>query len=175
MAMEETVVESPAPITENDAAETYVTPSAPESVMPSHPPGLQRKKVRRRWIVACVLAVVFIFALVIGVPPAIYAWNHVSTDDAEVNSHVTYISPRVQGVVERVLVDDNQYVDAGQPMIAIDHVPYQLAVDQRQAQLDKAKLVVAQEIAALDLAQAQLQNTRAEVRSKVADLRGAAY
>jgi membrane fusion protein (multidrug efflux system) len=175
MTTENTVVEPPAPISENDTAETYLTPPAPESVMPSHPPGQERRKIRRRWIVGALLTIAMIFALIVGIPPAIYAWNHVSTDDAQVNSHVTYISPRVQGLTEKVLVDDNDFVTPGEPIIEIDHVPYQLAVDQRQAELDQANLTVAQQIAALDLANAQLQNTRAQVRSKVADLRGAAY
>ncbi len=113
--------------------------------------------------------------LIFGVPAAIYAWNHVSTDDATVNSHVTYISSRVAGLAQEVLVDNNQYVEAGTPMIRIDRVPYQLAVEQRTAELAQAKLGVAEKVAALDLADAQLDRVRSEVRSKIADLRGDWY
>ena len=34
----------------------------------------------------------------------------ISTDDAYVNSHVTFVAPRIQGEVARVLVDDNMRV-----------------------------------------------------------------
>ena len=36
--------------------------------------------------------------------------NTVSTDDAYVNGHVTFVAPRVSGQVSRVLVDDNYRV-----------------------------------------------------------------
>ena len=39
----------------------------------------------------------------------------VSTDDAYVNGHVTYVAPRVAGQVSRVLVDDNDRVKQGGP------------------------------------------------------------
>ena len=132
----------------------------------------------RRWkrlLAVSLLAAALVLGLVFGLPRAIYAWNHVSTDDAIVNGHVTYISSRVSGLAEEVLVDDNQFVEAGTPILRIDRVPYQLAVEQRDAELSRAKLAVAGEVAALDLADAQLNRVRSEVRSKIADLRGAWY
>jgi membrane fusion protein (multidrug efflux system) len=173
MPNEETLVESVRPLTGHDAGETYLTPSAPASVMPEE--RVRRPLLRRRWFVASLLAVGMALGLIFGVPQAIYAWNHVSTDDATVNSHVTYISSRVAGMAREVLVDDNQYVEAGTPMIRIERTPYQLAVEQHAAGLARAKLAVAQEVAGLDLATAQLERVRSEVRSKIADLRGAWY
>ena len=41
------------------------------------------------------------------------ALNTVSTDDAYVNGHVTFVAPRVAGQVNRVLVDDNYRVKKG--------------------------------------------------------------
>jgi len=171
MPNEETVVEEIRPLSGQDAGETYLTPSAPTSVMPEP----VRKRVPRRLIILSLLAVVILLGLILGVPRAIYAWNHVSTDDATVNSHVTYISPRIAGLAQEVFVDDNQYVEAGTPMVRIDSVPYQLSVDQRQAELSRAKLSVAQDVAALDLANAELDRVRSDVRSKIADLRGDWY
>lgn len=174
MPSEETVVETVTPLSGHDAGETYLTPSAPQSVMPEDGRA-KRSRQRKRWIILSLVVVGLALGLIFGVPEAIYAWNHVSTDDATVNSHVTYISSRVAGLAREVLVDDNQYVEAGTPMIRIDRVPYQLAVEQHAAELARAKLGVAQEVAALDLANAQLDRVRSEVRSKIADLRGAWY
>jgi membrane fusion protein (multidrug efflux system) len=78
-------------------------------------------------------------------------------------------------VAQQVLVDDNQFVEAGTPIIHIDSVPYQLGVDQRQTEVSRAKLSVAQEMAALDVANAQLNRVRSDVRSKIAGLRGDWY
>jgi membrane fusion protein (multidrug efflux system) len=168
-------IETVTPLSQHDRGETYLTPAAPLSVMPEHDEGARRSRYRKRWIVASLLAAGLTLGLIFGLPSAIYAWNHVSTDDATANSHVTYVSSRVSGLAEDVLVDDDQYVEAGTQIIRIDRTPYQLAVEQRNAELNKAKLAVAQEVAALDLANAQLERVRAETRSKVADLRGAWY
>ncbi|MGD0137284.1 MAG: HlyD family secretion protein [Tepidisphaeraceae bacterium] len=175
MAGEEPIVESVTPLSQHDRGETYLTPAAPSSVMPEHDGGARRSRYRKRWIVAALVAVGLTLGLIFGVPRAIYAWNHVTTDDATANSHVTYVSSRVSGLAEEVLVDDDQYVEAGTAIIRIDRTPYQLSVEQHSAELNRAKLAVAQEVAALDLANAQLERVRAETRSKVADLRGAWY
>ncbi|MGD0770541.1 MAG: efflux RND transporter periplasmic adaptor subunit [Tepidisphaeraceae bacterium] len=175
MAGEEQNVETVTPLSQHDRGETYVTPAAPLSVMPEHDEADRRSRYGKRWIVASLLAIGLALGLIFGWPRAIYAWNHVSTDDATANSHVTYVSSRVSGLAEEVLVDDDQYVEAGTAIIRIDRTSYQLAVEQRSAELNRAKLAVAQEVAALDLANAQLERVRAETRSKVADLRGAWY
>ncbi|HWB58993.1 MAG TPA: HlyD family secretion protein [Chthoniobacteraceae bacterium] len=62
----------------------------------------------------------------------------VSTDDAYVNSHVTFVAPRVEGQVAKVLVDDNNRVHAGQLLVALDPEPYQKEVDIKQAAVDVA-------------------------------------
>ena len=121
-----------------------MTPPARQSVMPTDGRA-KRSRRRKRWIIISLVVAGVALGLIFGVPEAIYAWNHVSTDDAIVNSHITYISSRVSGSRE-VLVDDNQYVEAGTPMIRIDRVPYQLAVEQRTAELGRAKLGVAEKV-----------------------------
>jgi membrane fusion protein, multidrug efflux system len=173
MKTDESDVETLKPLSDHDQGETYVTPAASVSVMPLSAPEQPRRW--KRLLIVSLIAVAAILGLIFGLPRAIYAWNHVSTDDAIVNGHVTYISSRVSGLAEEVLADDNQFVEAGAPILRIDRVPYQLAVDQRNAELSRAKLSVAQEVAALDLAEAQLNRVRSEVRSKIADLRGAWY
>lgn len=72
-----------------------------------------------------------------------------STDDAYVGGDVTPISAHVSGFVAKVLVTDNQYVQAGQPLIRLDPVDFQAAVAHAAA-------VVAEQTAALATLQAQL-------------------
>ena len=73
--------------------------------------------------------------LVASVGLFFYYHNRESTDDAQVDGHITPVSSKVYGRVERVLIDDNQQVKAGQVMVKIDARDYQAAVDQAKAAL----------------------------------------
>src|SRR5689334_10100263 len=53
------------------------------------------------------------------VPLILTALNTVSTDDAYVNGHVTFVAPRVAGHVNTVLVDDNQRVRKGDLLVQL--------------------------------------------------------
>ena len=63
----------------------------------------------------------------------------VSTDDAYVNGHVTYVAPRVAGQVSRVLVDDNDRVKKGDLLVQLDKEPYQVQVDLKKAAVVNAE------------------------------------
>ena len=54
------------------------------------------------------------------------------TDDAYVTGHLHVISPRVAGTVERVLVDDNQFVHAGDALVQIDRRDFDVRVAAQQ-------------------------------------------
>ena len=69
----------------------------------------------------------------------IYYFNRESTDDAQVDGHITAISAKVYGRVAEVLVDDNQPVKAGQPLVKLDARDYQAALDQAKGQLALAE------------------------------------
>ena len=64
-----------------------------------------------------------------------YYHNRESTDDAQVDGHITPIASKVYGRVERVLIDDNEPLKAGQVLVRIDPRDYQAAVDQARAAL----------------------------------------
>src|SRR5262249_19713220 len=62
-----------------------------------------------------------------------------STDDAQIDGHLTQISARVGGPVTRVNVDDNQQVEAGAVLAEIDPRDYQVAVQKAKASLADAQ------------------------------------
>jgi len=64
-----------------------------------------------------------------------YYHNRETTDDAQVDGHITPMASKVYGRVEQVLVDDNEQVKAGQVLVKIDPRDYQAAVDQAKAAL----------------------------------------
>jgi multidrug resistance efflux pump len=110
-----------------------------------------------------------------GVPWVVHYFSHESTDDAYVNSYVTYVSPRITGNVTEVLVEDNQFVEPGTVLVRLDDEPYRLTVEQRRAALQRAKLTIDQQVAALRSAEAELDQARNQVRSQVAGLWGSWY
>ena len=77
--------------------------------------------------------------LALGIPWLRHSLHTVSTDDAYVNSYVTFVAPRVAGQVARVLVEDNNRVKKGDVLVELDTKPYQIKLAVKQAALDTAK------------------------------------
>jgi membrane fusion protein (multidrug efflux system) len=63
----------------------------------------------------------------------------VTTDNAYVVGNISPVSAEVGGVVVALYADDNMVVAAGDPIAQIDPIPYQLQVDQAQADLRQAR------------------------------------
>jgi membrane fusion protein (multidrug efflux system) len=134
-----------------DASDTPTAEKVTSS--PDSAPKPKRKRRLRIWVaaIAAVLLVGF------GVPWIQHSLNTVSTDDAYVNSYVTFVAPRVSGQVSRVLVDDNNRVKKGDVLVELDPKPYQVQVTIKQA--------------AVDTAQAQLAVAQANVRGLIGQAR----
>jgi membrane fusion protein, multidrug efflux system len=64
------------------------------------------------------------------------------TADAYVESDLVALAPQIAGRIVSVHVTDNQNVVQGDLLATIDPVPFQLAVDQRRAELDEARAQV---------------------------------
>jgi membrane fusion protein (multidrug efflux system) len=93
----------------------------------------------RNLLVAVLGVVVVAVLLVFGIPWVKEMLSTVSTSDAFVNGHVTFVAPRVAGQVSRVLVDDNNRVHTGDLLAELDKEPYQVAVSKKLAAVDTAK------------------------------------
>src|SRR3954463_691481 len=89
---------------------------------------------RARWL--ALAAVVIVGGILI------YLWltaGRVSTDDAQVDGHITQVAARVGGTVTKVNVKENQYVEAGVVLVELDPRDYQVAVDRARAELADAQ------------------------------------
>jgi membrane fusion protein (multidrug efflux system) len=93
------------------------------------PKGFANPKVQRLLIAGGAVLLAAIVGLVV------YFHDRESTDDAQVDGHITPMASKVYGRVAQVLVDDNQPVKAGQILVKIDPRDYQAAVDQAKAAL----------------------------------------
>src|SRR6476469_186384 len=111
--------------------------------VPQSPPVKSTTRRNWPWVVGLILLA---GAAAIGIPWLRDALTTVSTDDAYVNSHVTFVAPRVSGQVMRVLVDDNNAVRKGDLLVELDPEPFQVQVDIARATLTAATadLVAAQ-------------------------------
>src|SRR5215472_2006079 len=97
------------------------------------PKGLANPKTKRLVFGAGAL----VLAAVAGL--FLYYHNRESTDDAQVDGHITPIASKVYGRVEQVLVEDNQPVRAGQVIVQLDPRDYQAALDEAKASLALAE------------------------------------
>jgi membrane fusion protein (multidrug efflux system) len=75
---------------------------------------------------------------------AVAAWfyltaAHQSTDDAQVDAHVTPIAARVGGTVLELPIADNQHVEAGTVLVRLDPRDYEIAVAKARAELADAE------------------------------------
>jgi membrane fusion protein (multidrug efflux system) len=81
--------------------------------------------------------VFLIVGVVVLVVAGFFLWRYFAsyedTDDAQIDGHLNSISARVSGHVLKLLVEDNQYVPMGTPLIEIDPKDYQVALDHAKA------------------------------------------
>jgi membrane fusion protein (multidrug efflux system) len=119
-----------------------------------------------------------IIGIVVLLVAGFFLWRYFnsyeSTDDAQIDGHLNPVSARVSGHVQKLLVDDNQYVKAGQALVQIDPSDYQVLVARAQADYDNA--VAAARSAGVDIpittasAGGQLSSAEAEVETAQANL-----
>jgi membrane fusion protein (multidrug efflux system) len=80
-----------------------------------------------------------------------------STDDAFVEGHMVFLSPRVGGQVAEVLVEENQQVRSGDALVRLDSADFDARVARARADLDAAHNRMEQSRAAADAAAAQIR------------------
>ncbi len=112
---------------------TKVPRGAEELSLEETPKGLANPKVQRVLIAGGAVVLAAIAGLFF------YYRNRETTDDAQVDGHITPMASKVYGRVAQVLVDDNQAVKTGQILVKIDPRDYQAALDQAKASLALAE------------------------------------
>ena len=137
-----------------DSAAAPQSPSGPETVSADKKGG-----ERRRLLLGAAGLLVLAAALWFGIPWVRLTLNTVSTDDAYVNGHVTFVAARVRGQVARVLVDDNYRVRKGDLLVQLDKEPFQIAVAVKEAAVDTATTE-------LGVAKANVRGIEAEAMSR---------
>jgi membrane fusion protein, multidrug efflux system len=114
-----------------NAAHVKVSPEPSKTEPPAKP--LSNGKLRRGLIIGGIV----LLGAVLGL--YLYYHNRETTDDAQVDGHITPVASKIYGRVAEVLVKDNQAVKAGQVLVKIDAGDYQAALDQAKAALALAE------------------------------------
>ena len=144
-----------------DSAPAPKHADASEGPAPSNGKGNKKRRLAVKGGAGIVALVV---ALYFAVPAARRAFNTVSTDDAYVNGHVTFVAARVPGQVVKVMVDDNNAVRKGDLLVVLDKTPYEAQVEVKQALVARAQadLLAARAMARGTLALARNKRWRLE-------------
>jgi membrane fusion protein (multidrug efflux system) len=109
---------------------------------PDHPKSqnVPAKRVRGRHVLMWgAVAAALTLGVFRGIPWVQQMLSTVSTDDAYVNGHVTFVAARVPGQVSKVLVDDNNRVRKGDILAELDKEPYAVIVAIKKAAIDNAR------------------------------------
>ena len=96
------------------------------------------------------------------------------TDDAYVTSDLVSVAPYVSGRIVSVNIVDNQTVKKGELLATIDPMPFQLALNEKQARKTEAEAQLAVDRDVITATQAQREDAAAKERLASDNLRRAA-
>ena len=121
---------------------------ATEPMTATAAPAKVRRKVKLpagKSALRTVLMLIVPALLIIG---GAYYWltsgGSVGTDDAQVKQDIVSVSAQVTGPIEQVYVRDGRHVKRGDILFRIDHAPFQVALENAEAQLAAAQLQTSQ-------------------------------
>jgi len=115
---------------------------------------------------AAVLAVLLFF----GLHFLVEGLTHESTDDAFLSANIVSIAPRVAGQVQKVCINDNQPVKAGDLLLELDPADFEVQVAQKKAARVAADANVRLILASIDLLGTQVATAEATAKQSEAQV-----
>ncbi len=134
------------------------SPSVPAALAPA--PAVPATRRLGRTVLIAALAIALVAWLV---RLAFHAYHYVETDNAYVVGHLHQISPQIDGQVLKVLVQDNQVVKQGDPLVRLDPLEREIGLQKAEAGVAQARAQETQAAAAAIEAEAGLTEARAKV------------
>lgn len=126
----------------------------------------KEKKSPIRFII---LGVVLIASGYFGYQKIQFALNHETTDNAQVETQITPVLPRVSGYVKNILIKDYDSVKNGQLLLELDDAELQTQLAEQEADLTQAEADVQNAKAALNNAMVSLKINKGNI--SLSDLR----
>jgi membrane fusion protein (multidrug efflux system) len=160
--------------TTTEQATTKPQPTTPPPAAREPAAASPAKATTRKKIVFVIIGIVAVAAIFWGVKTFIYSRGHETTDNAQVDGHIVPVLAKVGGYVTAVLVQDNDSVRKGQPLVRIDDSEYKVKVAQSTAGgrqfTGQSQAAVATATGNRFAADAQIQAALANQRKANADL-----
>ncbi|HNE30100.1 MAG TPA: HlyD family secretion protein [Saprospiraceae bacterium] len=124
--------------------------------------------ITRKKILPIVLGAVLLTGLVYGFQKVRYMMTHEDTENSYLEADIVTIAPKVSGYVEKILIEDNQWVKAGDTLFILDNRDYLLRVRQAEAALTNAEANVGLVSANAGAAGANVGTAEANFRASTA-------
>lgn len=122
---------------------------------------------------AIVFGVLVIVAGTYGVIKYMHAQKHEETDDAQVESLISPVIPRVPGYIKEIRVSDNQFVKKGDTLVILDGRDYGVKVAEAEAALAAAQSSATVAGAGIPVAAANIVSSEANVTTVDAQIEAA--
>lgn len=122
---------------------------------------LKKKKVHWRIII---IAIILIIGGIFSVQKISFLLSHETTDDAQVETQITPVLPRVSGYVKNIAINDYDSVKTGQLLVELDDAELQTQLLQMEADYEAS-------LADIENAKANLNSTLISLNSYKGDIR----
>lgn len=129
------------------------------------------KRKRKRGLM--IFGVVVLLAAIEGVVYWLHARHFEDTDDAQVDGNLSPIGTRINGTIVKVYVNNNQMVNAGDPLVDLDPCDYKVALDQAKAQVAQATSQLAAQVPNVSITEVQSQTNILSAQADVANVTAA--
>lgn len=97
-----------------------------------------QERSQRSMVVFALGAIAIVFGAIMGWRWWQFQSTHVSTDNAQIAGHISPISAKISAKVERVLVNEGDQVEVGQPLIILEDRDLTLRQQEAEAALVSA-------------------------------------
>jgi membrane fusion protein (multidrug efflux system) len=131
----------------------------------------ENKRKRKHGLM--IFGVVVLVAAVGGLLYWLHARHFEDTDDAQVDGNLSPIGTRINGSVVKVYVNNNQMVNAGDPLVDLDPCDYKVALDQAKAQVAQATSQLAAQAPNVPITEVQNQTNILSAEADVANVTAA--
>lgn len=135
-----------------------------EEIGPDSPAGTRKSRV---FVVFGVIVLITLAAVFFSIR---HARLYISTDDAYVTGKIHSVASKVSGTVKAVLVEDNQAVKKGDPLVEIDSRDYDVKVRDAAAAVEAELSKLSELSLRVDVARKQLEEIQTRIGASRAAL-----
>lgn len=146
-------------------------PSGEQTGTPAEDKPSPLKNPKVRWTLAIIGVLVLVVLLAWLVYHLLVGRYLQDTNNAYLQADAVAVAPRINGYVTEVLVDDNQWVKVGDPLLRIDPRTYRATLDQAEAVIAVREADIAAATAGVQGQQSSLVQARTQLKAAAASLR----